>query len=66
MIKRQLETTLRKPSVQLKLLVITFLFIPSLIEQSGIMETLTGEIRNGGRQKVRFCCSIRLIIYIFM
>ena len=60
MIKRQLETTLRKPSVQLKLLVITFLFIPSLIEQSGIMETLTGEIRNGGKPTVAI-----MLLYTF-
>lgn len=35
MIKSQLEAVLRKPAVRLKIFVITLLFIPALIEQTG-------------------------------
>lgn len=39
MIKNQLAATLRKPAVRIKFLIITLLFIPTLIEQSLIVMT---------------------------
>jgi len=45
MVKNQIVATLRKPSVQLKFLLITLLFIPALIEQSENLTTFTNELR---------------------
>lgn len=44
MIKSQLGTVMRKPSVRLKLLLITLLFIPTLIEQLNIIVSYVGRI----------------------
>lgn len=52
MVKDQLIATLRKPSVQLKFLLITLLFIPALIEQSENLTTFTNELRCGGQVTV--------------
>jgi len=52
MVKNQIVATLRKPSVQLKFLLITLLFIPALIEQSENLTTFTNELRCEGQVTV--------------